>query len=159
YVYLVSMAMKAAFADRNPHLGDPAFVPVPLEWMISTERAEHWRRVIDAGEPIAVAYTPTESPETTHVSVVDGQGSAISLSHSLGSSSGVISPGLGFQYNNSMINFYPYAGHPNSIAPRKGRTGGMTPTLVYEGNRLRLVLGSPGATRIITSNLQVILNA
>src|SRR5207302_1919757 len=65
--------------------------------------------------------------------------------------------GMSIQHN-SMINFYPYAGHPNSIAPRKGRTGGMAPTLVYQGNKLRLVLGSPGATRIITSNLQVILN-
>jgi gamma-glutamyltranspeptidase/glutathione hydrolase len=158
YIYLVSMAMKAAFADRNPHMGDPAFVSVPLEWMISEQRAAHWRRVIDAGEPIEVAYTTSEPPDTTHVSVVDSAGSAISLSHSLGSSSGVITPGLGFMYNNSMINFYPYAGHPNSIAPRKGRTGGMAPTLVYQGDRLRLVLGSPGATRIITSNLQVILN-
>lgn len=158
YIYLVAMAMKAAFADRDPHLGDPAFVPVPLEWMISQERAEHWRRIIDAGQPIRVANTASEPPDTTHVSVVDSEGNAISLSHSLGSSSGVITPGLGFQYNNSMINFYPYAGHPNSIAPRKGRTTGMAPTLVYEGEELRLVLGSPGATRIITSNLQVILN-
>jgi len=84
------------------------------------------------------------------VSVVDGDGSAIALSHSLGSSSGVITPGLGaiLSYQTiSMINFYPYAGPPQqSIAPRKGRTGGMAPTLVYQGDRLRLVLGSPGAT-------------
>ena len=67
-------------------------------------------------------------------------------------------PALGFFYNNSMINFHPYPGHPNSIAPRKGRTTGMTPTIVYAGDKPRLILGAPGATRIITSVLQVILN-
>src|SRR5207247_10831242 len=96
-------------------------------------------------------------------------------------------PGAGLHLQNSMINFYPYAGHPNSIAPRKGRTGGMAPTIVYqretgEGetggrgdrampavgssrppvspspNRPLLVLGSPGATRIITAHLQATLN-
>jgi gamma-glutamyltranspeptidase/glutathione hydrolase len=61
-------------------------------------------------------------------------------------------------YNNSMINFDPFAGNPNSIAPRKGRTTGMTPTIVLKDGRPVLVLGAPGATRIITSVLQVILN-
>jgi gamma-glutamyltranspeptidase/glutathione hydrolase len=158
YIYRVSMAMKAAFADRNAHLGDPRFVDVPLEWMISSERAGEWRRVIDAGEPIAVSPTAGGKPDTTHVTVVDAQGNAVALTHSLGSSSGVITPGLGFMYNNSMINFHPYPGHPNSIAPRKGRTTGMAPTIVYQGEQPLLVLGSPGATRIITANLQVILN-
>jgi gamma-glutamyltranspeptidase/glutathione hydrolase len=158
YIYHVAMAMKAAFADRNTRMGDPAFVDVPLEWMISKERGEQWRQVIDTGQPITVAYTPAGPPNTTHVSVVDGRGNAVALTHSLGSSSGVITPGLGFMYNNSMVNFYPYAGHPNSIAPRKGRTGGMAPTIVYKDGKPVLVLGSPGATRIITSNLQVILN-
>src|SRR5947209_6888907 len=60
YIHRVSMAMKAAFADRNRHMGDPAFVPVPLDWMISKERAAEWRRVIDSGQPITVAYTPPE---------------------------------------------------------------------------------------------------
>jgi gamma-glutamyltranspeptidase / glutathione hydrolase len=61
-------------------------------------------------------------------------------------------------YNNSMMNFHPYPGHPNSIAPRKGRTTGMAPTIVYRDERPVLALGSPGATRIITANLQVMLN-
>ncbi len=158
YIHLVSMAMKAAFADRNPYLADPMFVDVPLEWMISKERAEEWRKVIDAGEPILVSFTPSEPPDTTHVSVVDRYGNCVALTHSLGASSGVITPGLGFMYNNSMVNFHPLPGHPNSIAPRKGRTTGMTPTIVYKDGRPVLVIGAPGATRIITSNLQVILN-
>lgn len=158
YIHLVSMAMKAAFADRNRHLGDPAFVDVPLEWMISRERATEWRKVIDAGQPIDTARAQPGSSDTTQVSVVDAQGNCVSLTHSLGSSSGVITPGLGFMYNNSMINFHPYAGHPNSIAPHKGRTSGMSPTVVLKDGRPVLVLGAPGATRIITSVLQVILN-
>ena len=158
YIYRVSMAMKAAFADRNRHLADPQFEQVPLEWMISKERAAHWRQIIDAGEPIDVGRPQHDSPDTTQMTVVDHEGNCVSLTHSLGTSSGVISPGLGFMYNNSMVNFQPLSGHPNSIAPRKGRTTGMTPTIVLKSGRPVLVLGAPGATRIVTSVLQVILN-
>jgi gamma-glutamyltranspeptidase/glutathione hydrolase len=159
YIYLVSMAMKAAFADRNRWLADPKFVEVPLETMVSAERARHWKSAIDAGQPITTSRGEADSPDTTHVSVVDSQGNCVSLTHSRGSQTGgVITPGLGFMYNNSMINFHPYPGHANSIAPGKGRTTGMTPTIVYQSEKPRLVLGAPGATRIITSVLQVILN-
>jgi gamma-glutamyltranspeptidase / glutathione hydrolase len=159
YIYLVSMAMKAAFADRNRFLADPEFVDVPLEWMMSKERAAEWRAHIDAGKPIEQApFTPTGTPDTTHVSVVDRHGNCVALTHSLGASSGVITPGLGFMYNNSMINFDPLPGNANSIAPGKGRTTGMAPAIVYQDDNPVLVLGSPGATRIITSNLLVMLN-
>jgi gamma-glutamyltranspeptidase/glutathione hydrolase len=158
YIYLVSMAMKAAFADRNPYLGDPEFVDVPLQWMAGKSRAAEWRGRIDRGEAISVSFTPSEPPDTTHVTVVDRWGNCAALTHSLGSSSGVITPGSGFMYNNSMVNFHPYPGHPNSIAPGKGRTTGMSPTVVLQGHKPILVLGAPGATRIITSIAQVILN-
>lgn len=158
YLYLVAMAMKAAFADRNRHLGDPRFVDVPLGWMVSKRRAAEWREVIASGEPIRCDRVQPGTPDTTQVTVLDRWGNCVSLTHSLGSSSGAITPGLGFMYNNSMVNFHPYAGHPNSIAPRKGRTTGMAPTLVYRDGRLVLALGAPGATRILTSVLQVILN-
>jgi len=158
YIYRVSMAMKAAFADRNAHLGDMDLVDVSLERMISRERAEEWRRHIDQDESITVSFTPPEPADTTHVSVVDGEGNSVALTHSLGSSSGVITPGLGFMYNDSMVNFHPWPGHANSIAPRKGRTTGMTPTIVCKGGKPILVIGAPGATRIITSLLQVIVN-
>jgi gamma-glutamyltranspeptidase/glutathione hydrolase len=159
YIYLVGMAMKAAFADRNPTLGDPHFERVPVEWMISKERAAYWRDHIDAGKPIEVSFAAMGSPSTTHVTTMDRHGNCVALTHSLGSSSGVITPGLGFMYNNSMVNFHPYTGHPNSILPGKSRTTGMAPTIVYQDGKPVLVLGSPGATRIITSNVQVILNA
>jgi len=158
YIYTVSMAMKAAFADRNPYLGDSLFVDVPLEWMLSKERAAEWRRRIEAGEEFEAAFVSPEHPDTTHATVVDGAGNCVALTHSLGSSSGVITPGLGFMYNNSMVNFHPVAGHPNSIAPGKSRSTGMAPTVVTRDGHPVLVLGAPGATRIITSNVQVILN-
>ena len=158
YIYTVGMAMKAAFADRNPYMADPLFSDVPEDWMMSKSRAAEWRAKIDANAPIEVSFTPTGTPTTTQVTVVDSQGNAIALTHSLGASSGVITPGLGFMYNNSMINFHPVSGHRNSIGPRKGRTTGMAPTIVYKGGKPVLVLGAPGATRIITSVLQVILN-
>jgi len=158
YIYLVSMAMKAAFADRNPYLGDPQYVRVPLQHMTSKERAGEWRERIEGGQEIAVSFVPPGPPDTTHVSVVDKAGNCVALTHSLGSSSGVITPGLGFMYNDSMVNFHPWAGHPNSIAPHKSRTTGMTPTIVYVDGRPLLVIGAPGATRIITSIAQVILN-
>lgn len=158
YIYTLGMAMKAAFADRNPYMADPYFTEVPEAWMMSKERADYWRERIKAGEPIEVSFEPTGTPTTTQVTVVDDRGNCISLTHSLGSSSGVITPGLGFMWNNSMINFHPVSGHRNSIAPRKSRTTGMSPTIVYKDGKPVLVLGAPGATRIITSVLQVIVN-
>ena len=158
YIFLVSMAMKAAFADRNKHLADTTFVEVPLDWMVSKERAHEWRQHIDAGLPIDVSFTASESPDTTHVSVVDNIGNCVALTHSLGMSSGVITPGMGFMYNNSMINYHPLPGHPNSMAPGKSRTTGMAPTIIYKDGKPLLIIGAPGATRIITSILQVILN-
>lgn len=158
YIALVAMAMKGAFADRNRLLGDPRFVTTPVDWMISEDRAAEWRRVIDSAEPIVAPRTQAGPPSTTQVTVVDRFGNCVSLTHSLGSSSGTITPGLGFMYNNSMVNFHPYAGHPNSIAAGKGRTTGMTPTIVLKAGRPVLIVGAPGATRIITAVLQTILN-
>lgn len=158
YIHTVAMAMKAAFADRNRHIGDPAFGDVPVGWLTSHERALQWRGQIDAGLPIDVDVLPSGPPDTTHVSVVDAAGNCVALTHSLGMSSGVITPGLGFMYNNSMINFNPIPGHRNSIAPRKGRATGMAPTIVFAGDRPVLVIGAPGANRIITGVLQVMLN-
>lgn len=158
YIYLVSMAMKAAFADRNRYIGDPAFGDVPVEWMTSQARAAEWREWIASGQPLSVDLFASGPPDTTHISVVDAQGNCVALTHSLGMSSGVITPGLGFMYNNSMINFDPIPGGRNAIAPGKGRSTGMAPTIVYRDGKPAIVLGAPGASRIITSVLQVLLN-
>ena len=98
------------------------------------------------------------SPATTHVSVVDDAGNVVAITHSLGGSSGVISPGLGFMYNNSMVNYHPLPAHPNSIAPGKARTTGQAPTILYRDGRPVLNIGAPGGTRIITGLAQVIVN-
>jgi gamma-glutamyltranspeptidase/glutathione hydrolase len=126
--------------------------------MTSKARAKEWQAHIDAGKPITVGDTPTTPPDTTHISVVDNNGMCVALTHSLGMSSGVITPGLGFMYNNSMVNFHPFPGHRNSIAPRVGRTTGMAPTIISKDGKPILVLGAPGASRIITAVLQVIVN-
>lgn len=89
YIYLVSMAMKAAFADRNQTMADPEFNEVPraLKSMIAKERAAASQDHINAGKPIEASFMPTGTPDTTHVSVVDRQGNCVALTHSLGASS------------------------------------------------------------------------
>jgi len=104
YIYLVAMAMKAAFTDRNAHLGDPRAGNVPVAWMTSKARATEWQAHIRAGKPIRVSDTPTTPPDTTHISVVDHNGMCVALTHSLGMSSGVITPGLG----QTIINFLDF---------------------------------------------------
>jgi gamma-glutamyltranspeptidase / glutathione hydrolase len=157
YIYRMAMAMKAAFADRNSALGDPGFVPIPLDTIIDKAHGEYWRGRIERGEPIQSTLSAA-APGTTHVNVIDSQGMCVSLNTSLGSSSGVITPGMGFMWNNSMINFYPYPGHPNSIAPGKARTTGMAPTILYRDGKPVAVIGAPGGNRIITSIVTTILN-
>jgi len=159
YIYIVSMAMRAAFTDWANYLGDRAFVDIPMEWLMSKERAYEWKKKIDRGESITIPrWRPKESPDTTHVSVMDSSGNAVSLTHSLGSSSGVVTPGFGFYYNNCMNCFNPIPGKPSSILPGKSRLTGMSPTIVKKDGKPFFVVGSPGGTRIVTGNLQSILN-
>lgn len=158
YIYRVSMAMKAAFADRDAFVGDPEFIRVPLDELLSDERANAWRRRVQRGGPVELTSASAGPPNTSHVSVADGRGNCVALTTSLGSSSGVVTAGLGFMYNNSMINFHPLPGNPNSIAPRKGRATGMSPTVVYRDDEPVMVLGAAGGNFIITSLVQVIVN-
>jgi gamma-glutamyltranspeptidase/glutathione hydrolase len=158
YILHVALAMKAAFADRHDHLGDPGYVDVPLTWLLSKDRAAEWRDRIERGDEIPVHLDPVPSPATTHVSVVDDQGNHVGITHSLGGSSGVISPGMGFMYNNSMVNYHPLPAHPNSIAPGKARTTGQAPTILFRDGKPVLNIGAPGGTRIITALAQVIVN-
>jgi gamma-glutamyltranspeptidase/glutathione hydrolase len=89
---------------------------------------------------------------------MDSAGNAVALTHSLGASAGVVTPGLGFYYNNCMNCFNPMPGKPNSILPGKSRLTGMSPTIVKKDGKPFFVVGSPGGTRIVTGNLQSILN-
>lgn len=155
---LVARAMAAAHRDRNAFLADPNFTDVPVEMMLSKERAADWAEKIKQGEFLGDGK---ESPPscTTHISVYDEAGNAVSCTHTLGTGSGVVTPGLGFVYNNSMKLFDPIPGNSNSIAPGKARTTGMVPTMVFrEDGSPFIIVGAPGGSVIISAVLQSILN-
>src|SRR5438270_1782396 len=150
-------AMGWAFADRERHLADPLFAEVPVGRLLDKGYAADARRRLASGERFAP--TPlVEGPTTTHLCCVDGEGNAVSLTHTLGTSSGVVTEGLGFSYNNYLNCFDPRPGRVNSLAPGKTRITMMVPTIAFEGRRLRLVAGAPGGTKIVTAVLQAIVN-
>ena len=138
-------AMRWAMVERERWLADPLFVDVPVGRLAAKEYA-------------AAAREHAESQHTTQVCVVDGSGNAVSLTHTLGAYSGVVTPGLGFTYNNYLNCFDPQPGGPNSLAPGKTRITMMVPTFVFERGGLRAVLGAPGGTKIVTGVLQTLLN-
>jgi gamma-glutamyltranspeptidase/glutathione hydrolase len=158
YVFTMARAQIAAMIDRAEHVGDGAFIDVPVAMLAGKERASAWRARIDSGEPLTVPRYHPDSPTTTNVSVVDAAGNGIAITHTLGASSGVITPGLGFMYNNAMNCFDPRPGTVNSITPGKGRITGIAPTIAFAGDRPRVVLGAPGGTRIMTGILQALVN-
>ncbi len=159
YIRVLALALGAGFEDRGKYMGDPAFVDVPVEMLTSKEYAADWRRRIERGEgPDAGRARPIDGAGTTHISVVDRDGSCVSLTHTNGLCSGVITPGLGFLQNNYMISFDPKPGGPNSIEPGKKRTTGASPCIVYRDGVPFMVLGAPGGTYIIGAVLQTILN-
>jgi len=97
--------------------------------------------------------------DTTHVSVVDADGNCVTMTHSLGMPSGVVTTGLGFMYNGCMGVFDPRPGRAGSLAPGKARFSSIVPSIVFAGPRAHLVIGAPGATQIAMGVLQVLLNA
>ena len=159
YLHLFASALQASHTDRGEYVGDPEFVSIPVDWLLSEKHAAEWRERIDSGERLSIPRTqPREEPSTTHLSVIDSRGNAVSLTHSLGNSSGVVTPGLGFLYNNCMNCFNPEPGHPNSIAPGKARNSGISPSIMFKDGEPLIVVGAPGANRIIGAVAQVILN-
>ncbi|WP_191965307.1 gamma-glutamyltransferase [Marinobacter halotolerans] len=175
-IHHLAEAMKLAYADRAKFLGDTDFVEVPLAGLTSKAYAEELRNGIDpkrtrpsveisAGDPTAF-----ESPETTHFSIVDRWGNAVSNTYTINFSygSGITVAGAGFLLNNEMDDFSAKPGVPNAygliggeanrIAPEKRMLSSMSPTIVRREGRNYLVAGSPGGSRIITTTLQVLLN-
>jgi gamma-glutamyltranspeptidase/glutathione hydrolase len=148
---------RVAFADRTARVGDPRFVDVPVDELLDSARAAQLVEEIRAGRP-AIAGPSSELGDTTHLSVVDADGSAVSLTHTIGSGSGVTTPGLGFMWNNSFYLADPRPGRPNSIEPGKARLTGMAPTMLFEEGRLAMVVGSPGGSGIVTAIAQAIRN-
>ena len=174
--HLLVEAMRRAFADRAEFLGDPDFVRVPVKELISKPYAGEVARSIDPDHATSSAQVKHgqpvgyESPQTTHFSVVDAEGNAVSNTYTLnmGYGSGVTVAGAGFLLNDEMDDFTGKPGVPNgfgliqgaanAIAPRKRPLSSMTPTILVKNGKLFLVIGSPGGPTIINTVLQVIVN-
>lgn len=173
-IHLLTEVMRRAYADRARWLGDADFYPVPVEGLISEDYARTLAEGLrsDRVSQVAPGRPPgaPESKDTTHFSVVDADGNAVSCTTTINSSfgSGLVVDGAGFLLNNEMDDFSAKPGVPNqfglvggeanAIAPHKRMLSSMTPTIVLDGDRVRLVLGSPGGGRIINTVLQVLLN-
>jgi len=175
-IHLMAEAMKRAYADRSQYLGDEDFVQVPLKGLTSKKYAEELRKGInpDKATPsktIAPANPlPYESNETTHFSIVDKYGNAVSNTYTINFSygSGIVVDGAGFLLNNEMDDFSAKPGVPNAygliggeankVEPNKRMLSSMSPTIVKKDGKNFLVTGSPGGSRIITTTLQVIMN-
>jgi gamma-glutamyltranspeptidase / glutathione hydrolase len=159
YIHVVARAIQASFADRARFMGDPRFLTVPVERLCSAEYGDELAELVRSERAIEVAGIGyREAMHTTHVCALDADGNAVSLTHTLGSASAVITPGLGFIYNNCMYQFHPYPGHPNSIAPDKSRLTGICGTVVLKDSKPWLTVGALGGTRMQTAVLHTILN-
>ncbi len=160
YIRVVCETMKRSTIDKDAHVGDPRFVDIPVDLLLSRQSAAAAAAEIRAGIKAHVPrYKANEVPkDTTHVSVVDPQGNCVTVTHSLGMPSGVITEGLGFMYNGCMGVFDPRPGRAGSIAPGKSRFSAMCPTLVFNEGKVELVIGAPGGTQIVMGVLQAILN-
>ena len=162
YVATVSEAMKIATVDKDTRVGDPRFVDVPVAELTSKDYAARMAERIRSGQKTHVPRLNSgseESKDTTHICVVDAQGNAVSVTHSIGMPSGVVTPGLGFMYNGCMGVFDPRPGRAGSLAPGKARFTAMCPTILFEGDEPWFVVGAPGGTYITMGVLQGILNA
>lgn len=161
YIATVAEAMKLATIDKDASMGDPNFVDVPVERLKSKSYAQTLADRIKAGEKAHVRRVNNGAPEskdTTHLVVADSDGNVVNLTHSLGSSSGVITEGLGFMYNNCMMVFDPRPGQVGSLAPGKARFTAMCPTILSRDGMPMLAVGAPGGTTITMGVLQTILN-
>ncbi len=160
YIRTVAEAMKLATIDKEERVGDPAFVDVPVELLTGKTYAAELAARIRSGDKAHVTRLegPAESRQTTQVSVIDTDGNAVSMTHSLGMPSGVITPGLGFMYNGCMSVFDPRPGRAGSIAPGKSRFSAMCPSIVFRDGETRLVIGAPGGTQIVMGVMQAMLN-
>lgn len=160
YIRLVCEVMKAATADKEAHVGDPSFHDVPFEKLLSKDHAQAVAARIQAGERMTVErFKPPEPADTTHVAVVDKSGNCVTMTHSLGMPSGVITDGLGFMYNGCMGVFDPRPGRAGSIAPGKSRFSSLCPSILFsQDGGPRAVLGAPGGTQIAMGVLQTLLN-
>lgn len=176
YIHTLVETMKYAYADRSAHLGDEDFYPVPKGWLISKQYSkEIFGKISGEATPSEKIFAGNpklykESEQTTHYSVYDGHGNAVSTTTTINSSYGskVVVDGAGFLLNNEMDDFSVKPGFANqfgligstanSIEPGKRMLSSMTPTIILKDGFPYLIVGSPGGSTIPTVVLQVILN-
>jgi len=164
YLHILAEASKMVFADKAANSGDPDFVRVPVETLMSKDYARGLREKIDQGRARfdykAPAYIVSDAPSTSHLSVVDAQGNVVALTQSINSffGSGIVVTGRGILLNNHLADFDPRPGRPNSIAPGRRPTSSIAPTLVLKDGKPFMTLGTPGATRIVSALAQIIIN-
>lgn len=175
-IHLLAEAMKPAYADRAKYLGDPDRVTIPVKGLLSKAYAAELRAKIDpdrarpADEISAGNPLPHESDQTTHFSVVDSDGNAVSNTYTLNFAygMGMVAEGTGVLMNNEMDDFSAKAGalngfglvggDTNSVAPGARPLSSMSPTLLFKDGKLFMVTGSMGGSRIITTTLEAIVN-
>ncbi len=174
YIHHLAEAMRRAYRDRAQFLADADFSDVPVQRLTSKEHATWLRRNIDS-ERASVSHStdvemPPESPETTHYSVVDADGMAVSVTYTLesGYGSGIVVPGAGFLLNNEMGDFNAGPGLTNESGligtaanlarPQQRMLSSMSPSIVAKDGALIAVIGTPGGRTIINTTLQLILN-
>ncbi|TDP59281.1 gamma-glutamyltransferase [Flavobacterium dankookense] len=176
YIHLLSETERRAYADRNYFLGDPDFVTIPEKELLNENYLKNrmqnfsFENATSSKEVSHGDIQVVESDETTHYSIVDTNGNAVSVTTTLNGAYGskLYCDELGFFLNNEMDDFSAKPGVPNyygligaeanSIAPEKRMLSSMTPTIVEKNGKLLMLLGSPGGSTIITSVLQTILN-
>lgn len=175
-VQLIVEAERRVYADRAAHLGDPDYYKVPQEQLLrpvyqkSRLHNFSWAKATPSVEIQAGVFQTKESEETTHFSIVDEEGNAVSVTTTLNGSYGslLVVPGAGFLLNNEMDDFSAKPGAPNmyglvggeanAIQPGKRMLSSMTPTILEKDGELFMVVGTPGGSTIITSVFQTILN-
>ena len=175
-MHVMAEAMKLAYADRSKYLGDPDHLDLPVEALTSKGYAKHLADGIDmerarpSDDILPGDLTPYEGPETTHYSILDSEGNAVVNTYTLMFSygSGVVIDGAGFLMNNNMGNFTLRPDIPdafglmgsedNQIMPGRRPVSSMTPIIVLRDGTPHLLTGSPGGSKIITTNLQLLVN-
>ena len=175
-VQLITEAERRVYADRSKYLGDPDFYKVPVDSLLNlayiTGRMTNfnWTQATPSSSIQPGSFAGYESDQTTHYSIVDAQGNAVSITTTLNGSFGnkIFVKGAGFLLNNEMDDFSSKAGVPNmyglvggkanSIQPGKRMLSSMTPTILEKNGKLFMVVGTPGGSTIITSVFQTILN-
>ncbi|MFL2628384.1 MAG: gamma-glutamyltransferase, partial [Candidatus Marisimplicoccus sp.] len=175
-IQLMTEVERRAYADRSHFMGDPDFMSLPVYELIDknyvNERMNNftWEKATPSSEIKHGDIVLNESDETTHYSIIDKDGNAVSVTTTLNNSYGskVYVEGAGFFLNNEMDDFSSKPGHPNfygligseanSIQPKKRMLSSMTPTIVLKNKKPSLIVGTPGGSTIITSVFQTILN-